>query len=175
MTDSRYVRESRCMKSSHILPPDTNNHQTLYGGKLMDYIDNIAALSAMKHSRSPVVTASIDSLDFLRPVKADYEVCLESYVTWTHITSMEVFVKISAENLLTGDRSVCATSFLTFVKMGPDDHPTPVPKIIPETKEEKFLHETAPRRARARQLRRTESLKLAETLGTKRPWEIYTC
>lgn len=166
------VSVSRSVSSSYVLPPDANNHHTLYGGKLMWYIDNVAARAAMRHARMPVVTASTDSIDFLHPIKVNNEVCLEAFVTWTHKTSMEIFVKVIGEDLLTGERMVCATSFLTFVAMDEQGHPAEVPGIIPETPEECYLHETAPIRAEARKLRRQESRKLAERFGTKRPWDI---
>ncbi|AKP47137.1 MULTISPECIES: acyl-CoA thioesterase [Bacillus] len=171
MSEIRYVRETRTFKASHVLPPDTNNHNTLFGGKLMAHIDDVAALAAMKLAGGPVVTASTDSVDFLHPIKVDDEVSLEAFVTWTHQTSMEVFVKIVAEDLITGERTVCATSFLTFVAIGKDGRPTPVPKIVPETEEEKFLHQGAPERAANRKQRRDRSKHLAALLGTKRPWE----
>ncbi|MEW9670457.1 acyl-CoA thioesterase [Ammoniphilus sp. 3BR4] len=172
MSEAKFVRESLSSKSSHVLPPDTNCHGTLYGGKLMAHIDDVAALSAMKHSQCRVVTASTDSVDFLHPIKVDQEVCLEAFVTWTHKTSMEIFVKVMAENLLTGERVVCATSFLTFVAIDEEGKPIEVPWIIPETHEEALLHDSAPRRAEARRIRRIESKKLAETLGTKKLWEM---
>ncbi|MET3289044.1 UNVERIFIED_CONTAM: acyl-CoA hydrolase [Brevibacillus sp. OAP136] len=171
MQAERFVRESRTFKASHVLPPDTNNHNTLFGGKLMAHIDDVAAISAMKHARGPVVTASTDSVDFLQPIRVDYEVSLEAFVTWTHNTSMEVFVKIVSEDLHTGERTVCATSFLTFVAIGKDGKPTKVPKVIPETEEETFLHQNAAERAEARKQRRMRSKHLADLLGTRRPWE----
>ncbi|MDF2923063.1 MAG: acyl-CoA thioesterase [Paenibacillaceae bacterium] len=162
---------SRSVQSSYVMTPDTNNYQTLYGGKLMSYIDNVAARAAMRHSRKQVVTASTDSIDFLHPIKVGNEVCLEAFVTWTHKTSMEVFVKVIGEDLFTGERKVCATSFLTFVALGEDGRPVEVARIVPETVEEIHLHDTAPARAEARRQRRQESKKLAEVFGTKRPWE----
>jgi acyl-CoA hydrolase len=171
LNNERFVSESRTFKASHVLPPDTNNHNTLFGGKLMAHIDDVAALSAMKHARGPVVTASTDSVDFLHPIRVDNEVALEAFVTWTHNTSMEVFVKIVAEDLITGERMVCATSFLTFVAIGEDGKPTQVPKVVTETEEEHFLHQGAPERADARKKRRTRSKHLADLLGTRRPWE----
>lgn len=172
MDIAKYAGESRSIQSTHVLPPDTNNHQTLYGGKLMSFIDNVAARAAMRHGRRAVVTASTDSIDFLHPIKVGHEVYLEAFVTWTHKTSMEVFVKVIGENLLSGERTVCATSFLTFVAVDEEGHPTEVPRVIPESGEEKRLFETAADRAEARRKRRKESKKLAEALGTKRPWEV---
>lgn len=162
---------SRSVQSTYIMPPDTNNYQTLYGGKLMSFIDNVAARAAMRHSRKQIVTASTDSIDFLHPIKVGHEVCLDAFVTWTHKTSMEVFVKVIGENLITGERTVCATSFLTFVALGEDGRPTEVARVVPETPEEIHLNSSAPARAAARRERRQESRKLAEVFGTKRPWE----
>jgi acyl-CoA hydrolase len=88
------VRDSIAVKSAFILPPDTNNLGTIFGGKVMAYIDDIGGLSAMRHARMTVVTASTDSVDFLRPIRSDQSICLESFVTWTHKTSMEVFIKV---------------------------------------------------------------------------------
>ncbi len=172
MSAFKYVWESRSSKSSHVLPPDTNCHGTLYGGKLMSHIDDVAALSAMKHSNCRIVTASTDSIDFLHPIKLDHEVCLEAFVTWTHKTSMEVFVKVMAEDLLSGERVVCGTSFLTFVALDQNGQPTQVPEVYPETPEEFLLYESAPQRAEARRIRRQESKRLAEIMGTKKFGEI---
>jgi acyl-CoA hydrolase len=173
MKEFKYSWQTRSLKSSHVLPPDTNCHGTLYGGKLMAHIDDVAALSAMKHSQCRAVTASTDSIDFLHPIKVDQKVSLEAFVTWTHKTSMEVFVKVIADDLLTEERKICATSFLTFVAVDQDGRPTHVPAVIPQTEEEIYLYEQAPVRAEVRRLRRIESKKLAEKLGTKYPWEIH--
>lgn len=171
MTEQRFMRESRAVKTSHVLPPDTNHHGTIFGGKLMAHIDDVASIAATKHARNPVVTASTDSLDFLNPIKEGHAVCLEAFVTWTGSTSMEVFVKVIAENLLTGDRQMCAISFLTFVAMKQDGKPTPVPEVIPETEEEKWLHAQAGARAEHRKKRRKDSAELAEKFSVKEPWE----
>ncbi|RAV16430.1 acyl-CoA thioesterase [Paenibacillus contaminans] len=171
MSAIKKAGESRSVNSSYVLPPDTNNHGTLFGGKLMAYIDDVAARAAMRHAGLPIVTASTDSIDFLHPIKVGHEVFLEAIVTWTNKTSMEVFVKVIGENLLTCERTVCATSFLTYVALGKDGRPADVPKVVPETPDEKLLHETAPARAEARRQRRSESKRLAETFGIKRPWE----
>ncbi|WP_010269992.1 acyl-CoA thioesterase [Paenibacillus senegalensis] len=167
----KYIRQSRTILASYVLPPDTNNHNTLFGGKLMSYIDDVGARAAMRHSRCPVVTASTDSIDFLHPIKVNHEVALEAIVTWAGRTSMEVFVRVIAEDLLTGERKVCAHSFLTYVALGEDGVPVEVPKAIPETPEEKMLHDSAPARAQARNQRRKDSKRFAETFGTNFVWE----
>ena len=161
---------SLTVKTSHVLPPDTNSHGTLFGGRLMAYIDDVAAIAAVRHARKPVVTASTDSVDFLAPVKEGHSICLEAFVTWTHRTSMEVFVKAVTENLLTGDRKVCTTAFLTFVALGEDGKPSEVPKVYPETEQEKTLNKLASNRALQREERRKQSKEFAEIFGADFPW-----
>jgi acyl-CoA hydrolase len=169
--DQRFVRESRSYKTSRIFPSDVNNHNTLFGGKLMSYIDDIASIAASKHSRRSVVTASTDSVDFLSPIHPTDSVMLESFVTWTGKSSMEVFVKVITEDLKTGERAIAATAFITFVALDEERKPVTVPEVIPETEEEIKLHESAPQRTEIRRIRRVESKKLAGFLTMKQPWE----
>ncbi|RYM06162.1 acyl-CoA thioesterase [Sporolactobacillus sp. THM7-7] len=165
------VSDSRSVTSLHVLPSDTNNHGTFFGGKLMMYVDNIAAIAATRHARRLVVTASIDSVDFLHPIKAGSSVCLEAIVTWTHRTSMEVFVKIITEDLMTGERLLCTTCFLTFVAIGKDGKVMPVPKVIPESDEEKMLFQSAEKRYLHRKLRREETKNFVSRLTLGKPWD----
>lgn len=169
--EKKAVKDSRVVKTSMVLPPDTNQHGTMFGGKLMAYIDDVAALSATRHARVPVVTASTDSVDFLYPINPSDSVCVESFVISTGTSSMEVFVKIISEDLYTGERRIAATAFLTFVALDANKKPVPVPGILPETEEEKKLHERAAQRSQMRRMRREESRRLAEFLTTKKPWE----
>ncbi|MBB6453852.1 acyl-CoA hydrolase [Salirhabdus euzebyi] len=162
--------ESLTIKTSHVLPPDTNSHGTLFGGKLMAYIDDVAAIAAARHARMPVVTASTDSVDFLNPVYEGDTICLEAFVTFTHKTSMEVFVKAITENLLSSKRKVCATAFLTMVAVDEEKKPVPVPQVFPETEEEEWLHSGAKKRAEYRRQRRHDSKEMAEKFGTDLPW-----
>lgn len=171
MEYSKHCRDSFVVRTSIVLPPDTNSYGTMFGGKLMAYIDDIAAISAMRHARKPVVTASTDSVDFLYPIYEGNSVCLEAFVTYTGQTSMEVFVKVIAEDLLTGERNVCALSFLTFVAIDENGTPSPVPEVIPETDEEKSLYNTAKERAELRKKRKKESEILAKRFGTDLPWQ----
>jgi len=132
----------------------------------MSYIDDVASLSATRHSHRKVVTASTDSVDFLTPITLDDSVTLESYVVSTGKTSMEVFVKVIAENLFTGERRIAATSFLTFVALDEHRRPIPIPPVIPETYEEVKLHQLAPQRASHRRARREQSQLFASYLST---------
>src|SRR5690625_1817890 len=106
---------SLAVKISHVLPPDTNALGTLFGGRLMAHVDDVAAIAAVRHARESVVTASTDSVDFLHPVKSGDSICVEAFVTWTHQTSMEVFIKAVTEELVSGEREVFATDFCNFV------------------------------------------------------------
>ncbi len=163
--------QSLTVRNSHVLPPDTNMHGTLFGGKLMEYLDDVGAIAATKHARKPVVTASTDSVDFLKPVKAGHTICLEAFVTWTSFSSMEVFIKAITENLLTGERNVCTTAFMTMVAVDADGRPVEVPPVYPESEEEKWLHEGAPERARYRKERKKDSKLMAEKFGVDFPWD----
>lgn len=169
--EKKFIKETRCFKTARVFPTDVNNHNTLFGGKLMSYIDDIASISASKLCRVSCVTASTDSVDFLQPIRPSDSVSLESFVTWTGRSSMEVFVKVICEDLRSGERTIAATSFLTFVALDENNRPIAVPQIVPETEEEQKLFETAVQRAEMRKRRREESKKFADYLLTKYPWE----
>jgi acyl-CoA hydrolase len=160
--EGKPVRLSRTIMTDLVLPPDTNNHGTMFGGRVMAYVDKIASIACMRHARRPVVTVSSDSLDFLAPIKVGEAIRLEAFVTWTHRTSMEVFVKIESEDLMTGEVRLTGTSYLTFVALGPDGKPVPVPPVIPETDEEKWHYDTAPARYAMRRQRRMERMQRYE-------------
>ncbi|GAA4834557.1 acyl-CoA thioesterase [Paenibacillus vulneris] len=137
----------------------------------MAYIDDIASISASKHSRRAVVTASTDSVDFLYPIRPTDSVCLEAFVTYTGKSSMEVFVKVITEDLKTAERRIAATSFLTFVAMDENKRPVAVPQVTPQTEEEKRLNETALNRLEFRRIRRETSKEFSGHLTMKFPWE----
>lgn len=167
---AKFCKESRAIKALMVLPPETNHYGTMFGGKVMAYIDDIAAISATRHARTSVVTASIDSVDFLRPIRSGQSVCLEAFVIWTHRAAVEVFVKVVAEEMLTGERTVCATSFVTFVALDVNGEKQLVPAVIPETELEKLLYDGAQERARKRLEKRAQSKALAQRFGTQSLW-----
>lgn len=146
---------SRTIHTSLVLPPDTNHYENIFGGKVLSYIDEVAGIAAMKHCQKAVVTASIDSVDFLNPVKRGYAIRVEAFVTWTGRTSMEIFAQVSSEDLQSGKKQLTATSFLTMVAVDENGQPIPVPGIVPETNFEKELYRTAPDRQRLRSARKT--------------------
>jgi acyl-CoA hydrolase len=169
--DAKTCNQSRVVRTSRIFPNDVNNHNTLFGGKLISDIDMIASISAVRHSRAECVTASIDSVDFLSPITPKDSVCIETFVSSTGTSSMEIFAKVIAENLISGDRKIAATAFLTFVALDEKGKPTKVPGIIPETEEEKTLFETGKARAEKRKEHRKSSKELANVMTIDKPWE----
>lgn len=160
--EPKRVSQSRTVKAMLVLPPDSNALGTMFGGMVMNYIDDIASISAFRHARQQVVTASTDSVDFLSPINVGQMICLESFVTWTHRTSMEVYVNVISEDLKTGNRRICASSFLTFVAIDENGNTEEVPPVIPDTDFERELHKTAPDRFERRMERRSDSKLLAE-------------
>ncbi|WP_113926945.1 acyl-CoA thioesterase [Bacillus sp. P14.5] len=141
---------SRTIVTRLVLPPDTNHMGTIFGGTVLSYIDEIAAISAMKHSRKVVVTASIDTVNFLSSAVVGDILTLEACVVSTGRTSMEVFVKVESEDLESGRKTLTTTSILTMVAKDKEGRPTPVPGVIPQTAEEKRLLKTAQQRKQHR-------------------------
>lgn len=172
MTQYKYPNDSRVVSTDQVLVNDLNNYNTLFGGVLMKKLDNNATLSARRHARvKECVTASTDSIDFLVPIRQTDSVCIESFVSYTGNRSMEIFCKVIAEDMLTGERKVAATAFLTFVALDVDKRPIQVPSIVPVTKEEQFLFESGSKRANIRRQRREHSKELTNIIGLQKPWE----
>lgn len=159
------MSESKSIKSRQVFPQDTNHLHTLFGGSLMANIDEIAAITAMKHGNAQVVTASTDSVDFLRPIKTGDITSYEAMVTYAGTSSMEVCVQIIIDDVLNDERHLAALSFLTFVALDQNGKPTKVPEVYPETRIEKWFHESAPQRVQRRKDRREESKRTIEFLS----------
>lgn len=147
---SKYVRESRVIKSELLMPNDTNMFNNLMGGKLMYWMDIAAAISAQRHSGALAVTASVDNISFKHPIEISSMVTLEAKVTRAFNSSMEVFIEVTAENIPQKTKINSNSAFFTFVAVDESGKPQPVPQAIPETDKEKELYEGALRR---RQLR----------------------
>lgn len=130
---SKKAAETYTLKTEMVLPNDTNNLDNLRGGKLMHWIDIIAAIAAQKASNRTVVTASVDNIKFDHPIKRGEIVILEAQVTRAFTTSMEVRVEVHTENLFTGDRRQSNEAYLTFVAVDQSGNPIPVHHIEPET------------------------------------------
>src|SRR6478736_1777816 len=142
----RPVRDSQSEMAEIVLPNDSNVLGALLGGRLMHWIDLAAAMAAHRHSRSYVVTASIDHLDFRVPVHVGDLVILRSSVNRVYRTSMEIGVKVWVENYLLDQCQHVSSAYLTFVAVDGGGRHVPVPAVIPETDEQRRRYEDAGRR-----------------------------
>jgi acyl-CoA hydrolase len=143
---ARPVRESQSEMTEIVLPNDANPLGSLLGGRLMHWIDLAGAMAAHRHARAYVVTASMDHVDFLTPVRVGDLVIFKSSVNRAFRSSMEVGVKVLVENYIKDTHKHVASALLTFVAVDRDGNHLPVPPVIPETEEEKRRYEEAGRR-----------------------------
>ena len=152
----KLVQNSIVVMHELVLPNDTNVLGNILGGKVMHYMDICAAMSAYKHARSPVVTASVDSLNFLAPAKMGDILILKSSVNYTGNSSMEVGVRIESENTISGEINHTASAYLTFVSLDDERKPKAVEKIIPESPDEVRRLKQAEMRKKIRKARLKE-------------------
>jgi acyl-CoA hydrolase len=155
----RPVRESISEMVEIVLPNDANPLNALLGGRLMHWIDLAGAMAAHRHSRTYVVTASIDHMDFLVPVRVGDFVVLRSSVNRVYHTSMEVGVKVWVEDYRSQENRHVSSAYLTFVAIDAAGNKVVVPPVVPETEDEKRRYEDA---AHRREMRRKESARRNE-------------
>jgi len=148
-----------------ILPNDTNNLNNLFGGRLMHWMDIAAAVSAQRHSNNVVVTASVDNISFSQPINIGNVITIEAFVVRAFTTSMEVFIKVIAEDIPNVKKNQTHTAFFTFVAVDKEGKPLKIPEVVPESLFEKELYRGALRR---RQLR----LVLAKRMEPKNALEL---
>ena len=134
---AKTVENSQVEMIEIIFPNDANPLGNIFGGRVMQLIDIVASIAAMRHCRNAVVTASMDRLDFVSPAYVGEILILQASVNYVARTSMEVGVKVTAENPLTGERRHTASSYVTYVAIDKSGIPVPVPAIQPETEEQK--------------------------------------
>lgn len=139
-----------------VMPQSTNVHGTVFGGQIMSWMDICAGVSAQRHCRMNVVTASFDDVHFVTPIKHGYVVILESQVNAVFSSSMEIGTLVIAENPHTGNRKVAVRAYSTFVALDDHGRPHSVPPLICESAEEKTREDAA----KARRKRRLEHRKL---------------
>ena len=144
-----------------VLPSHGNALGTVFGGQVAAWIDICAAVAAMRHARHIVVTASMDDLHFMAPAHVGEVLILKAHVNRAFGTSMEVGVRVEAENPLTGEHRHTATAYLTFVSLDAEGNRVPVPPLIPETEDEKRRYGQAEIRRKWR-LERRELRRQAE-------------
>lgn len=150
MAKKKFAKESATIMTEMVLPNDTNTLNNLMGGKLMHWLDVVAAIAAQKHSNRIVVTASADSISFKQPIALGNVVTLKSKVTRAFNSSMEVFIEVVAEDIPANKKIMTHRAFFTFVAVDQNGKPIEVPEVVPETEEEIEHYEGALRR---RQLR----------------------
>lgn len=156
------VRESRVEMTEIVLPSHTNQLGTIFGGQLMAWIDIAAAIAATRHARGVCVTASLDALHFVAPVKLGHHVTLLASVNFTGRTSMEVGVRLESEDPTSGTRTHVATSYLTFVAIDAQGQPRPVGPILPETTAEHRRFANAQVRRAARLTLKAELMRASQ-------------
>ena len=144
-------RESQSEMTELILPNDTNMLGNLLGGRLMHLIDLVAAMAALRHARTHVVTASMDHIDFIAPVHVGDLLILKSTVNRGYRTSMEVGVKVWTENTLKSSHRHVASAYLTFVAITEQGQPTLVPQLLAHGPEAERRFDDAGRRREQRQ------------------------
>jgi acyl-CoA hydrolase len=146
--------ESVCSTTEFVLPSHTNAFGNVFGGTIMGWVDLCAAIAAQRHAGNTTVTAFVDDLKFEAPVSVGEVVRLESRVTATFRTSLEVEVIVRGEDTTTGRSWPCVTAFLTFVAIDKSRKPTPVPPLVMETEEDRRRQREGEER-RARRLGKT--------------------
>jgi acyl-CoA hydrolase len=146
----RAVSASRTEMTELVLPQDSNLLGNILGGRVMHLIDVAGAIAAHRHCHRQVVTASVDHLDFLNPVRVGDLIILEAQVNRAFHTSVEVGVEVYSEDSVAGVRKHTTTAFLTFVALDEAGKPVPVPPLIVKTNEERKRFEEAGERRKAR-------------------------
>lgn len=147
---SKTAKESSVTMTELVLPNDTNMFGNLMGGRLMYWMDIAAALAAMKHCSTPVVTASVDNISFENPIKLGNAVHIYARVSRAFNTSMEIHMSVWGEDALHQYKYKSNEAYFTFVSLDPNGKPRKVPTLVPETEEEVKLFEGALRRRQVR-------------------------
>ncbi|ABF91780.1 MULTISPECIES: acyl-CoA thioesterase [Myxococcus] len=159
MTDlsAKNPKDTEVVMTQLILPPDANNLDAAFGGKVMQWIDICGAVAAQRHCRQVVVTASMDDLHFHAPIKVGWVALLHGRVLAAFRTSMEVGVTVHAENPLTGERHLTTSALLTFVAIDKDGQRVPVPPLLMETDADRMAFQEAQTRRTLRLARQKEN------------------
>lgn len=145
--------ESQVELSQQMMPSDANPLGNVHGGQIMKLIDEAGALAAMRHARRPVVTITMDSVSFLSPVRVGHLLSLRGSVNWVGKTSLEVGVRVEAENPITGELTHTNSAYAVYVALDDEGKPCSVPPLILETDEDRRRWAEAEARQQLRLLR----------------------
>ena len=143
---SKTPTQSRTIQTEIVLPNDTNNLNNLMGGRLLHWMDIVAAVTAQRHSGRTCVTASVNNVSFGHPIPQASIVTLEANISRSFNSSMEIIIDVWTEDMQSGIKTKCNEAIYTFVAVGNMNRPTSVPKVNPETKRDKERFEAALRR-----------------------------
>jgi len=160
--DAKRVGDSQVTVSQVMMPEDTNPSGNVHGGVVLRILDEAGAVAAMRHSRLRVVTARLDEMSFVRPVYVGNLLTCKASVNDVGSSSLEVGVRVEAEDLTTGDTWHVASAYLIFVALNAEGQPTTVPRLLAETPAEQRRMWEAQRR---RERRRQADAELAESRG----------
>lgn len=144
-----------------VLPNDANPLGYILGGTVMHLIDIAGAITALRHARSPLVTAAVDGLQFLHPIRVGDLILLKARVTATWTTSLEVEVEVFSEETLTGQRQLTSLAYVTFVAVDQEHHRVSIPPLVLESDDDRS-------RAAAAEVRRSGRLQARQALEERR-------
>ena len=150
----RHPRDSETVMSELMMPQHANIMGNVFGGVVLSLADRVAAVAAIRHSNRQCVTVSVDKVDFREPIRVGELVTAMARVNFTGRTSMEVGVKVIAENVLTGERRHTNSCYITYVALNDAGEPVEVPPIVPETPDEKRRYDRAAKRRAERVMHR---------------------
>lgn len=143
---SKTPSESLTIQTQMVLPNDTNTLGNLFGGKLLQWMDIVASISAHRHCKRVVVTASVNNVSFNESISHASILTLQAKVSRAFNSSMEVFIDVWVEDPVSGKKLKCNEAIYTFVAVDQNGSPLPVPPLVPETEEEKSRYDGALRR-----------------------------
>ena len=146
MSEARRVKDSQITINQIMGPTDANLYGNVHGGVIMKLIDEVGGIVAARHAHQPVVTVVMDSMTFISPVHVGDLLRLDGSVNWVGRSSIEVGVKVQAENVLSGRLTHTNSAYVVYVALGADGRPTPVPTLILESDEERDRFAEAQRR-----------------------------
>ena len=163
MTSKISIKPKKSPDESHaeviirMFPSDANPAGNVFGGEILKHIDMVAGIVAQRHSQSNAVTVSMDSVNFIKPIYVGNVLKLNARINYVHNSSMEIEVKVEAEDIVTGIRTITGTAFVTFVALEKKGKPTTVPKLMLKTDEDRKKFEEGKLRMQERLKHRQKS------------------
>lgn len=142
--------DSEVINTYIVQPPQTNVHGTAFGGQIMAWMDETAAIVSLRHANKPCVTASVDQVQFTKSIAMGHVVIMKSRVNYTGRSSMEIGVRVCSEDPMTGVRQHCLSGYLTFVAVDEEGRPTEVPAIKPNSADDLRRYEEGKNRRQIR-------------------------